>query len=92
MEVNNTSTLLVIKINYFSFVNEIIILMIIQVLKHYRFIDDNRAIQLKGRVACEIHTHEMMVTELLFSNSLAGFDPPEIAAILSCMVFQQVSS
>ena len=46
--------------------------------------------QLKGRVACEIHTHEIIITELLFRNKLEGFEPAEVAALLSCMVFQQV--
>ena len=46
--------------------------------------------QLKGRVACEIHTHEVMITELLFRNKLEGFEAAEVAALLSCMVFQQV--
>ena len=67
-----------------------IVVLQLQVLKYYKFIDKNGTIQLKGRVACEIHTHEVMVTELLFRNSLADFEPPEIAALLSCMIFQQV--
>ena len=47
-------------------------------------------VQLKGRVACEIHTHEVIVTELLFRNTLSEFEPAEIAAILSAFVLQQV--
>ena len=42
----------------------------------------------KGQVACEIHTHEVIITELLFRNFLSEFEPSEIAALLSCMVLQ----
>ena len=44
---------------------------------------------MKGRVACEISSHELMITELVFENSLTELHPTEIAAILSCMVFEQ---
>ena len=47
--------------------------------------------RLKGRVACEIHTHELLVTELLIRNTLDSYEPAEIAALLSPFVFQQVS-
>jgi antiviral helicase SKI2 len=47
-------------------------------------------VQLKGRVACEISTcDELIVAELLFENSLSSLEPPEIVALLSCMVFQE---
>ena len=62
-----------------------------QVLKHFRYISkENGTVQLKGRVACEIHTQEIMITELLFRNALEEFEPAEVAALLSSMVFQQV--
>jgi len=47
-------------------------------------------IQLKGRVACELHTQEVLITELLFQNVLSALKPAEIVALLSCVVFQQV--
>ena len=63
-----------------------------QVLKHFGFIKRvGGTVDLKGRVACEIHTHEVIITELLFWNFLSEFEPSEIAALLSCMVLQQVS-
>lgn len=45
--------------------------------------------QLKGRVACEISNHEIMITELVFENVLTELHPTEIAALLSCVVFEQ---
>ena len=45
---------------------------------------------LKGRVACEIHYHEVILTELIFQNVLDEYDPQEIVALLSCFVFEQV--
>ena len=61
-----------------------------QILKQLAFISEQGTIELKGRVACELHTQEVLVTELLFRNILSGMEPAEIAALLSCIVFQQV--
>lgn len=47
--------------------------------------------QLKGRVACEISNHELMITELVFENAFTNLHPTEIVALLSCFVFQQVN-
>ena len=54
------------------------------------FLNRQNVIQLKGCVACEIHSHEVLLTELLFTNIFGHFEPPEIAALLSCVIFQQV--
>eukprot|EP00035_Acanthoeca_spectabilis_P008573 m.155667 g.155667 ORF g.155667 m.155667 type:complete len:1346 (+) comp14415_c0_seq3:153-4190(+) len=62
----------------------------VEVLKIMRYIDEGCAVQLKGRVACEISTcDELIVSELLFENSLSDLEPAEIVALLSCMVFQE---
>ena len=61
----------------------------IKVLQNLRYIDNNRTVQLKGRVACEMGSHELLVTELVFDNVLTERPPTEIAALLSCLVFQQ---
>lgn len=45
--------------------------------------------QLKGRVACQISSHELLLTELLFENVLSPLAPEESAALLSCLVFTQ---
>lgn len=64
--------------------------LFLQVLKKLSFLSDLGIIELKGRVACELHTQEVLVTELLFRNALSGMEPAEIAALLSSVVFQQV--
>ncbi|KAF3768594.1 antiviral helicase [Cryphonectria parasitica EP155] len=64
----------------------------IQVLKDLDFIDDASRIQLKGKVACEIHSgDELVLTELILENVLADYEPAEIAALLSAFVFQEKS-
>ncbi|KAI0172904.1 antiviral helicase [Hypoxylon sp. FL1284] len=62
----------------------------IQVLKDLSFIDTDSRIQLKGKVACEIHSaDELVLTELILDNVLADYEPAEIAALLSAFVFQE---
>ncbi|XP_071097227.1 superkiller complex protein 2-like [Haliotis cracherodii] len=61
----------------------------IKVLQDLNYIDANNAVQLKGRVACEISSNELMITELVFENALTDLHPTDIAALLSCMVFEQ---
>ncbi|KAL3418917.1 ATP-dependent RNA helicase [Phlyctema vagabunda] len=62
----------------------------IQVLKDLEFIDDNSRVQLKGKVACEIHSaDELVLTELILDNVLAAYEPAEIVALLSAFVFQE---
>ncbi|ODA84136.1 hypothetical protein RJ55_02654 [Drechmeria coniospora] len=65
----------------------------VQVLKELAFIDDAARIQLKGKVACEVHSgDELVLTELILDNVLADFDPAEIAALLSSFVFREKTS
>jgi antiviral helicase SKI2 len=62
----------------------------IQVLKDLGFVDSDARIQLKGKVAAEIHSaDELVLTELILDNVLADFEPAEIAALLSAFVFQE---
>lgn len=61
----------------------------IQVLQKLRYVDANNAVKLKGRVACEINNHELIITELVFENAFTDLHPTEIVALLSCFVFQQ---
>lgn len=44
--------------------------------------------ELKGQVACNIRRHELIITELVFGDILTNLEPPEIAALLSCLVFK----
>ncbi|CAJ1083226.1 helicase SKI2W [Xyrichtys novacula] len=61
----------------------------IKVLQSLQYVDGNGAVQLKGRVACQISSHELLLTELLFENALSPLAPEESAALLSCLVFTQ---
>jgi antiviral helicase SKI2 len=62
----------------------------VQVLQVLNYVDGNRTVQLKGRVAREINTSdELILTELLFSNIFADMSPAEAVALLSCFVFQE---
>jgi len=41
-------------------------------------------------VACEINSaHELVLTELILENTLAGYEPEEVVALISCFVFQE---
>ncbi|KAJ1967166.1 Antiviral helicase ski2 [Dispira parvispora] len=52
-------------------------------------IDNHNIVRLKGQVACCINVgHELVLTELILNNVFARYAPPEIAALLSCFVFQ----
>ena len=33
--------------------------------------------------------HELILTELILENTLAGYDPEEVVALISCFVFQE---
>ncbi|TRZ01357.1 hypothetical protein DNTS_033246, partial [Danionella cerebrum] len=61
----------------------------IKVLEALQYVDSSGAVQLKGRVACQISSHELLLTELLFENTLSPLAPEESAALLSCLVFTQ---
>ncbi|MCJ1414142.1 hypothetical protein MMC32_000467 [Xylographa parallela] len=62
----------------------------ILVLKDLGFIDESSRVELKGKVACEIHSaDELVLTELILENVLAEFEPEEIVALLSAFVFQE---
>ncbi|KPI34847.1 putative ATP-dependent RNA helicase [Cyphellophora attinorum] len=62
----------------------------VSVLHDLGFIDAQRRVQLKGKVACEVHSaDELVLTELILENVLAQYSPQEIVALLSCFVFQE---
>lgn len=60
----------------------------LEILKRLNYIDEQHAVTLKGRVACEMGSNELMITELVLCNTFNDLDPAEIAAILSALVFQ----
>jgi antiviral helicase SKI2 len=62
----------------------------ISVLKDLGFIDEDSRVQLKGKVACEVHSaDELVLTELVLENVLADFEPEEVVGLLSAFVFQE---
>ncbi|KAF2084998.1 antiviral helicase [Saccharata proteae CBS 121410] len=62
----------------------------ISVLKDLGFVDEKSRVELKGKVACEIHSaDELVLTELVLENVLADYEPEEIVALLSAFVFQE---
>ncbi|QVM09124.1 hypothetical protein D8B26_003790 [Coccidioides posadasii str. Silveira] len=62
----------------------------LQVLKDLGFVDEACRVQLKGKVACEIHSaDELVLTELILENVLAEYEPEEIVALLSAFVFEE---
>jgi len=64
----------------------------VQVLESLHYINKEGVVQLKGRVACELTSsggHELLVTELIFSNAFQDLGPAELAAMLSCVVCQE---
>lgn len=56
------------------------------------YLDEESAVTLKGRVACEINSGDEVVgTELVFSGILNYLEPEEAVALLSALVFQEKS-
>lgn len=43
---------------------------------------------MKGNVACEMSNYELLITELVLRNVLNDLQPAEIAALLSCFVYE----
>ncbi|GBP54351.1 Helicase SKI2W [Eumeta japonica] len=58
------------------------------VLRELNYIDEKDNVILKGRVACSMGTNELIISELVFRNVFTDKTPAEIAALLSCFVFQ----
>lgn len=64
----------------------------LEILKRLNYIDDQHSVTLKGRVACEMGSNELMITELVLCNTFNDLDSAEISAILSSLVFQGKTS
>uniref|UniRef100_A0A7S4PCN3 ATP-dependent RNA helicase Ski2/MTR4 C-terminal domain-containing protein n=1 Tax=Paramoeba aestuarina TaxID=180227 RepID=A0A7S4PCN3_9EUKA len=63
----------------------------LQVLQMLNYVDDGRAVLLKGRVARELNTVtcSLLATEIIFDNALDTLEPEEIVAMFSCLVFEE---
>lgn len=60
----------------------------LEVLKEMGYIDKQHEVTMKGRVACEMGSNELITTELVLCNTFTDLKPEEIAALLSGLVFQ----
>ncbi|KAK9462899.1 rRNA-processing arch domain-containing protein [Lipomyces oligophaga] len=61
-----------------------------RVLRRLEYISEDDIITVKGRVACEISSgDELMLTEMIFTNMFLDLTPEQIAALLSCFVFEE---
>jgi antiviral helicase SKI2 len=58
------------------------------VLRALHYIDDDNMVELKGKVACEIHHQELLITELMLDNRFESLEPAEVAAMLSATTCQ----
>eukprot|EP01126_Amoeba_proteus_P004516 TRINITY_DN11503_c0_g1_i2.p1 TRINITY_DN11503_c0_g1~~TRINITY_DN11503_c0_g1_i2.p1 ORF type:complete len:262 (+),score=80.46 TRINITY_DN11503_c0_g1_i2:492-1277(+) len=64
----------------------------VKVLTQLNYINQDRVVKLKGKVAREVSTcDELIATELIFENTLTPLDAAESAALLSSLVFQDKS-
>ncbi|KMR05009.1 helicase ski2w [Lasius niger] len=64
-------------------------LNMVALLKHLRYIDSDERVGLKGRVALQMGSNELLITELILKNVLTVLQPAEIVALLSALIFQQ---
>lgn len=63
-----------------------------RVLRQLGFTTVNDVVELKGRVACEISSGDVLVlTELIFSGTLSDLSAEQCSALLSCFVFDELT-
>lgn len=60
----------------------------IQVLRRLDYYDNN-SVTVKGRVACELNTEELVLTELIFNGHFLKLSVIEVVSLLSCLVFTE---
>lgn len=61
-------------------------------LQQTGYLDEDTAVTLKGRVACEINSGDEIVgTEMVFCGILNNLEPEEAVSLLSALVFQEKS-
>ncbi|CAJ0932957.1 unnamed protein product, partial [Mesorhabditis belari] len=60
----------------------------LKMLKTLGYVDEHDLVTFKGRVACEIHHQELLVTELVLDGKLHKRKPAEVAALLSTTTCQ----
>lgn len=63
-----------------------------EVLKHMGYVDQERVVQMKGRVMCELNScDELLGSEMIFAGVLGELDADEAVALLSALIFQEKS-
>ncbi|KAL6929733.1 ATP-dependent RNA helicase mtr4 [Hanseniaspora valbyensis] len=61
-----------------------------RVLRRLGFCNEDDIVELKGRVACSISSgDELLITELMFNGIFNDLQPTQVAALLSCLAFQE---
>lgn len=60
----------------------------IEILKQLKYVDEENRVNLKGQFSCRIGMNELLITELVFRNTLTELQPAEIAALLSALMYQ----
>jgi ATP-dependent RNA helicase DOB1 len=64
-----------------------------RVMRRLGWISRDDIVELKGKVACEVSaSDEIVITELLFSGMFAEMSPHEVAAVLTCLVYDESNS
>ncbi|KAA8492476.1 DExH-box ATP-dependent RNA helicase DExH11 [Porphyridium purpureum] len=62
----------------------------ISVLKRMNYVDADSVVLLKGRAACEVNTCDsLIIGELIFESVFNPLSPPDCAALLAALVFQE---
>ncbi|EFO92555.1 hypothetical protein CRE_24342 [Caenorhabditis remanei] len=59
----------------------------LKVLESLNFVE-KKMVSLKGRIGCEIHHQELLITELILDYKFHKRSPPELAALLSTLTCQ----
>lgn len=58
-----------------------------RVLRRLGHTNSDNVIELKGRIACEVSTaDELLITELIFTGSLAELSAEQVVSLMSCLV------
>uniref|UniRef100_A0A6T7WV57 ATP-dependent RNA helicase Ski2/MTR4 C-terminal domain-containing protein n=1 Tax=Pyramimonas obovata TaxID=1411642 RepID=A0A6T7WV57_9CHLO len=64
--------------------------MRVRVLQEMGYIDDEKVVQMKGRVMCELNScDELLGSEMIFAGHLTDLCPEEAIALLSALIFQE---
>ena len=60
------------------------------VLRRLGFTTEEDIVEVKGRVACEVHSaHELVITEFLLGGNMNELTPEVLVAVLSCFVVDE---